>query len=29
MIQGLVDLPVEDLVDAWEFAIPRLLGEAV
>ncbi len=29
MIDGLVDLPVEALADAWSNAIPRLLGEAV
>jgi hypothetical protein len=29
VIDGLLDVPVADLADAWEHAIPRLLGEAV
>ncbi|TMK59895.1 MAG: phosphoribosylformylglycinamidine synthase subunit PurL [Actinobacteria bacterium] len=27
LVEGLVDVPVDDLRDAWETAIPRLLGE--
>jgi hypothetical protein len=29
MIDGAVDVEVATLADAWESAIPRLLGEAV
>jgi hypothetical protein len=29
VIEGVVDVLVADLADAWETAIPRLLGEAV
>jgi phosphoribosylformylglycinamidine synthase len=29
VIDGLVDLSVDELADTWEHAIPRLLGEAV
>jgi phosphoribosylformylglycinamidine synthase II len=29
MIEGLLDVPVAELADVWEGAIPRLLGEAV
>jgi phosphoribosylformylglycinamidine synthase len=28
MINGVIDVTVEELVDAWSLAIPRLLGEA-
>jgi phosphoribosylformylglycinamidine synthase len=28
LIEGLVDIPVRQLTDAWEGAIPRLLGES-
>ena len=28
LIEGLIDLPVHELVDAWEGAIPRSLGES-
>jgi phosphoribosylformylglycinamidine synthase II len=28
LIEGLVDIPVRELTDAWEGAIPRLLGES-
>jgi phosphoribosylformylglycinamidine synthase len=28
MIDGLLDIPVAELADVWEGAIPRLLGEA-
>jgi hypothetical protein len=29
VIDGAMDVPVADLADVWETAIPRLLGEAV
>ncbi|HEX6845246.1 MAG TPA: AIR synthase-related protein, partial [Actinomycetota bacterium] len=29
VIEGLIDIPVEELADVWANAIPRLLGEAV
>jgi phosphoribosylformylglycinamidine synthase subunit PurL len=29
LIEGAIDVPVEELAEVWETAIPRLLGEAV
>jgi len=29
LIDGAIDVPVTELTEVWETAIPRLLGEAV